>query len=121
MREDGLKYTEIECILITGLERIIAMNRRQGRDQYGDAEKAESWGCVTEARKFLALARERKLLAPTQGDSVFVDAFLADFANWMSNDELPEEDCLDMVIDYRRQRESKKPSLPPLDEEGGKP
>ncbi len=36
------------------LEKIIAMNRQQGIDQFGDAEVAESWSCVRVARASLA-------------------------------------------------------------------
>lgn len=36
------------------LESIIKWNRDHARDQYGDAEKAESWACIKEARAALA-------------------------------------------------------------------
>lgn len=35
------------------LIKIIEMNRQQAKDQYGDAEKAESWSCITVARAAL--------------------------------------------------------------------
>ena len=35
------------------LEKIIEMNRQQAFDQYGDAEKAETWSCVIVAREAL--------------------------------------------------------------------
>ncbi len=49
-----MKNTEV---LREALEKIIEMNRQNALDQYGDAEKAESWGCVTVAREALAPAR----------------------------------------------------------------
>jgi hypothetical protein len=36
------------------LLKIIEMNRQHARDQYGDADKAESWSCVRVAREALA-------------------------------------------------------------------
>lgn len=36
--------------LLAALEHIVEMNRMTARDQYGDAEKAESWSCVQVAR-----------------------------------------------------------------------
>lgn len=35
------------------LTKIIEMNRQHAQDQYGDANKAESWACVTVAREAL--------------------------------------------------------------------
>lgn len=35
------------------LVKIIEMNRQQAEDQYGDANKAESWNCVMIARQGL--------------------------------------------------------------------
>ncbi len=40
--------------LVEALEQIIEMNRQHANDQYGDADKAESWGCVTVARAAMA-------------------------------------------------------------------
>lgn len=39
--------------LSNALIKIIEMNRQQANDQYGDAEKAESWSCITVAREAL--------------------------------------------------------------------
>lgn len=39
--------------LSNALTKIIEMNRQQAKDQYGDAEKAESWSCITVAREAL--------------------------------------------------------------------
>jgi hypothetical protein len=36
--------------LLEALQTIIGFNRQQALDQYGDAEKAESWACVKTAR-----------------------------------------------------------------------
>jgi hypothetical protein len=36
------------------LRKIIEMNRQHAEDQYGDANKAESWACIVVARKALA-------------------------------------------------------------------
>lgn len=46
--------------LLEALETIIGFNRQQAEDQYGDAEKAEKWSCVTVARKAInkALGKE---------------------------------------------------------------
>lgn len=44
--------------LLEALEEIIEMNRQTALDQYGDAEKAESWSCVTIARKAIKKATE---------------------------------------------------------------
>lgn len=33
------------------LEKLIEMNRQHAEDQYGDADKAESWACVRIARE----------------------------------------------------------------------
>lgn len=38
-------------VLLKALEKIVEMNRQHAEDEYGDAEKAESWACVTVARK----------------------------------------------------------------------
>jgi len=35
------------------LNKIIEMNRQTALDKYGDAEKAESWACVSFARSAL--------------------------------------------------------------------
>ncbi|WP_040263715.1 hypothetical protein [Pseudomonas massiliensis] len=44
--------------LRNGLVKIIEMNRQHAEDQYGDANKAESWSCVTVARE--AMAKEAR-------------------------------------------------------------
>lgn len=44
--------------LRNGLVKIIEMNRQHAEDQYGDANKAESWSCVTVARE--AMAKETR-------------------------------------------------------------
>jgi hypothetical protein len=36
------------------LTKIIDMNRQHAHDQYGDANKAESWACIKAAREALA-------------------------------------------------------------------
>lgn len=36
--------------LLSVLQKIVEMNRQQAIDQYGEADKAESWACVTIAR-----------------------------------------------------------------------
>lgn len=42
--------------LVEALNKIISMNRQHAEDQYGDAEKAESWSCIVVARAALAAA-----------------------------------------------------------------
>ena len=37
--------------LLKALEKIVEMNRQHAEDEYGDAEKAESWSCVQVARE----------------------------------------------------------------------
>jgi hypothetical protein len=44
--------------LVDALEKIIEMNRQNALDQYGDADKAESWGCVVVAREGLQKYKE---------------------------------------------------------------
>lgn len=39
--------------LENALLKIIEMNRQTAIDQYGDADKAESWSCIVVARKAL--------------------------------------------------------------------
>lgn len=39
--------------LVDALNKIIEMNRQHAQDEYGNAEKAESWSCVTVARAVL--------------------------------------------------------------------
>jgi len=46
-----LKIMSKESVLITALEKIIEMNRQNAEDQYGNADKAERWSCVTVARE----------------------------------------------------------------------
>lgn len=40
--------------LVAALEKIIEMNRQHAKDQYGDANKAETWSCIVVAREALA-------------------------------------------------------------------
>lgn len=42
--------------LVSALQKIIEMNRQQAQDQYGDANKAESWSCIVVAHAALAAA-----------------------------------------------------------------
>jgi hypothetical protein len=44
-------------IMRKALEKIIEMNRQHAEDQYGDANKAESWSCVIVAREAIATQR----------------------------------------------------------------
>lgn len=44
---------ERQNALIDALEKIIEMNRQHAEDQYGNPDKAESWGCVKVARNAL--------------------------------------------------------------------
>ena len=43
---------EVEA-LVAAAEKVIEMNRQHAADQYGDADKAESWGCVVVLRESL--------------------------------------------------------------------
>lgn len=45
------------CAERDALVKIIEMNRQHAEDQYGDADKAESWSCVTVAREGLKGAK----------------------------------------------------------------
>ena len=45
------------CAQRDALVQIIEINRQHAEDQYGDANKAESWGCVTIARQGLKGAK----------------------------------------------------------------
>lgn len=54
-----LVLTEIALELILALEFIIAMNRQTAEDQYGDAEKAEKWACVTQSRSAIKSAKQK--------------------------------------------------------------
>ena len=40
-------------LLVVALEKIIEMNRQNALDQYGDADKAEGWSCVSVSREAL--------------------------------------------------------------------
>lgn len=54
--ETGNSYNELhESVnkMKLALEKIIEINRQQAFDQYGDAEKAETWSCVIVAREAL--------------------------------------------------------------------
>jgi len=51
------KAPEKYCAQRDALVHIIEMNRQHAEDQYGDANKAETWGCVTVARQGLKGAR----------------------------------------------------------------
>jgi len=50
---EATRSMEREKVLVDALKKIIQMNRQQAIDQYGDAEKAETWSCVIVARKAL--------------------------------------------------------------------
>lgn len=54
---DGIGLIEVELVrevaMSAALEKIIEMNRQTAKEQYGDAEKAESWACVRIARAAL--------------------------------------------------------------------
>lgn len=43
--------------LLDAAEKVIQMNRQHAEDQYGDANKAESWACVVVLRAAIAKAR----------------------------------------------------------------
>ena len=45
--------------LLAALKKIVEMNRQTAEDQYGDANKAEGWACVTTARAAIAKAEGR--------------------------------------------------------------
>ncbi len=45
------------CAQRDALVQIIEMNRQHAEDQYGDANKAEAWGCVSVARRGLKGAK----------------------------------------------------------------
>ena len=45
------------CAQRDALVQIIEMNRQHAEDQYGDADKAESWSCVVVARQGLKGAK----------------------------------------------------------------
>lgn len=44
---------EREGLLRTACEKVIEFNRQRAKDEYGDAEKAESWACVRTLRAAL--------------------------------------------------------------------
>lgn len=50
----GASLVVEENKLVAALNKIIEMNRQQSVDQYGDADRAESWSCVKVARTALA-------------------------------------------------------------------
>jgi hypothetical protein len=45
--------------LLEALRKIVDMNRQHALDQYGDADKSESWSCVAIARAAIAKAEGR--------------------------------------------------------------
>lgn len=45
--------------LSDALIKIIEMNRQHAKDQFGDADKAESWACVSIARQALKMENQR--------------------------------------------------------------
>ena len=47
---------ERENILMGALEQIIQFNRDHANEQYGDANKCETWACVRVAREAMANA-----------------------------------------------------------------
>jgi len=51
------KMPQKYCAQRDALVQIIEMNRQHAEDQYGDADKAESWSCVAVARKGLKGAK----------------------------------------------------------------
>lgn len=57
--EDRANYTLMSAApdLLAALEKIVAMNRQHALDQYGNADKAETWACVTTARAAISKAR----------------------------------------------------------------
>jgi hypothetical protein len=62
MKSNELENVQIKCAewqntaqqLEAALKAIIAMNQQHAHDQFGDANKAESWACIKVARKALA-------------------------------------------------------------------
>ena len=54
-----MQLYEIVLELMVALEFIIAMNRQTAKDQYGDAEKAEKWACVTQSRMAIKSAKQK--------------------------------------------------------------
>ena len=45
---------------LAALKKIVEMNRQTAKDQYGDADKFESWSCVIVARAAIAACTEGK-------------------------------------------------------------
>ncbi len=58
--------------LVSAAFSVIEMNRQHALDQYGDAEKAETWACVTTLRAALAA---RQPVAEQHPDDMAVDSF----------------------------------------------
>ena len=45
---------------LAALKKIVAMNRQTAKDQYGNADKAELWSCVTVAREAIGACEGAK-------------------------------------------------------------
>ncbi|EBS2695444.1 hypothetical protein ZQ65_25665 [Salmonella enterica subsp. enterica serovar Newport] len=41
-------------------EKVIAWNRQEAKDRYGDADKAESWACVRELRDAIKFCEQKE-------------------------------------------------------------
>ena len=52
--EYDMNQYEYISILETACRKVIKMNRQHAKDQFGDANIAESWSCVVVLRKALA-------------------------------------------------------------------
>lgn len=51
-RDLNARDEEIDRLRVAA-QKVIDMNRQHAEDQYGDAEKAEAWSCVTVLREAL--------------------------------------------------------------------
>lgn len=61
---EHIRELQVEVgVLRKAAQDVIDMNIQQAIDQYGDAEKAESWACVKRLRKVL-------LILPEQNDDI---------------------------------------------------
>jgi hypothetical protein len=49
------------AVLIEAASKVIEMNRQHAEDQYGDANKAESWACVRILREAIAKVKATDL------------------------------------------------------------
>lgn len=82
-----------ESVLITALEKIIEMNRQNAEDQYGNADKAERWSCVTVAREAIkkyntetkepSIKEEPKDHIPDIGKMIGEDELVNKFAGFL--------------------------------------